>query len=414
MNRLIVSAALLFLISSVTKAENWPGWRGPRGDGSVTNAPKLTTELSPGSGTVWKTAIPGTGHASPIIWEDRIFLVTADEEGESRSLICLDRERGEILWSKVVLASPFEGIHRLNSRASSTPATDGKAVYVSFLDQENMFIAAYDFDGNILWEKRPGVFSSKHGYCSCPVLWKDLVIVNGDHDGEAYIVALDSKTGETKWKTDRPNKTRSYCTPIIRNIKGRNQLMLSGSLSVASYDPDTGKQHWVIDGPTEQYVASLVYNPERNLLFLTCGFPEKHLMAIRPDGNGNVTDTHVQWHETAGASYVPSPIGIGDYFLVVADNGVASCFDAMSGERFWRERLVSGKQEPGHSASLISANGLAYFFSDIGVMTVVKPGKTLEIVAQSELGEEIYASPAVFKNDLYLRGIDHLFRFRGK
>ncbi len=413
MNRLIVSAALLFLISSVTKAENWPGWRGPRGDGSVTNAPKLTTELSPASGTVWKTAIPGTGHASPIIWEDRIFLVTADEEGESRSLICLDRERGEILWSKVVLASPFEGIHRLNSRASSTPATDGKAVYVSFLDQENMFIAAYDFDGNILWEKRPGVFSSKHGYCSCPVLWKDLVIVNGDHDGEAYIVALDSKTGETKWKTDRPNKTRSYCTPIIRNIKGRNQLMLSGSLSVASYDPDTGKQHWVIDGPTEQYVASLVYNPERNLLFLTCGFPEKHLMAIRPDGNGNVTDTHVQWHETAGASYVPSPIGIGDYFLVVADNGVASCFDAMSGERFWRERLVSGKQEPGHSASLISANGLAYFFSDIGVMTVVKPGKTLEIVAQSELGEEIYASPAVFKNDLYLRGTDHLFRFSG-
>ncbi|MDF1739813.1 MAG: PQQ-like beta-propeller repeat protein [Verrucomicrobiales bacterium] len=414
MNRIVLSTALLFLVTFVSQAENWPGWRGPRGDGTVLNAPTLATELSPGSGTVWKTAIPGAGHASPIIWENRIFLVSAEEEGNTRSLLCLDRESGEILWSKVVLASPFEGIHRLNSRASSTPATDGKTVYVSFLDEEKMFIAAYDFDGNVLWGKRPGGFSSKHGYCSCPVLWKDLVIVNGDHDGDAYIVALDAKTGETKWKTDRPNKTRSYSTPIIRNIKGRNQLMLSGSLSVASYDPDTGKQQWVIDGPTEQYVASLVYNPERNILFLTCGFPEKHLMAIRPDGDGNVTNTHVQWHETAGASYVPSPIGIDDYFLVVADNGVASCFDAMSGERFWRQRLVSGKQEPGHSASLISANGLAYFFSDRGVMTVVKPGKELEIVAQTELGEELYASPAIFENDLYLRGTEHLFRFRGK
>lgn len=401
----------ILLSTVLTNAENWRGWRGPRGDGSVLNAPKLTTELAPSSGTVWKTAIPGTGHASPIIWENRIFLVSAHEEGESRSLICLDRNSGAILWDKVVLKSPFEGIHRLNSRASSTPVTDGKAVYVSFLEGEEMYIAAFDFDGNALWEKRPGAFSSKHGYCSCPVLWKDMVIVNGDHDGDAYLVALDAKTGETKWKTDRPNKTRSYCTPIIRNIKGRDQLMLSGSMSVASYQPDNGKQQWVIDGPTEQYVASLVYNPEHNLVFLTCGFPEKHLMAIRPDGSGNVTDTHVQWHETAGASYVPSPIAIGDYFLVVADNGVASCFDVASGERFWRERLVTGKQEPGHSASLISANGLAYFFSDMGVMTVVKPGKSLEIVSQTSLGEEIYASPAVFENDLFIRGTEYLYRF---
>jgi outer membrane protein assembly factor BamB len=303
-----------------------------------------------------------------------------------------------------VLQSPFEDIHRLNSRASSTPVTDGERIFVSFLDGEKMFVAAYDLEGNQLWQQRPGVFSSKHGYCSCPVLWKNMVIVNGDHDGEAYIVALDQKSGETIWKTGRPNKLRSYCTPIIREIDGRTQLILSGSESVASYDPENGTQHWVLDGPTEQFVASLVYNEDLNLLFMTCGFPQKHMLAIRPDGSGNVTKTHVVWRDTAGASYVPSPIAIGDYFLVVADNGVASCFVAGTGERYWRERLPGG-----HSASIIAANGLAYFISDEGIVSVLKPGPEFKVIAQSEVGENVYASPAVYGDQFFIRGEEHLF-----
>lgn len=389
--------------SPVLAAENWPGWRGPRGDGSVENGP-LPVEWDLAADLVWKAPMPGVGHASPIIWEDRVFVVDAIEETAERVLLCLDRSTGKRLWEKTVLESPFEDIHRLNSRASSTPLTDGERVYVSFLDKTEMFVAAYDFDGNQLWKSRPGVFSSKHGYCSSPVLWQDTIIVNGDHDGDAYIVSLDRKTGQEVWKVDRPNKTRSYCTPLIRQIDGRNQLILSGSKSVASYDPDTGEQHWLIDGPTEQFVASLVYNPEDKLLFLTCGFPTRHLMGIRPDGRGNVTKTHVAWHETVGASYVPSPIAIGPYFLVVADNGVASCFVAKSGERLWRERLPGG-----HSASLLSANGLAYFLSDDGILSVVKPGPEFNVVAQSELGEEAYASPAACDGQLFIRGLTHLY-----
>ncbi len=400
--RILLSITLF--LSVVQAAENWPGWRGPRGDGTVKGAPDLPVGFSAGEDTVWKVEVPGVGHASPVIWEDRIFLVTADVDKEDRLLLCLDRKSGGTLWSQVVLKASLEGIHRLNSHASGTPATDGEQVFVSFLDGERMYAAAYDLDGNQLWEKRPGVFSSKHGYCSCPVLWKDKVIINGDHDGEAYIVALDQETGETIWKTERPNKVRSYCTPIIREIDGRTQLILSGSESVASYDPDTGEQHWVIDGPTEQFVASLVYNEDLNLLFMTCGFPQKHMLAIRPDGSGNVTDTHVVWRDTAGASYVPSPIAIGDYFLVVADNGVASCFVAETGERHWRERLPGG-----HSASIIAANGLAYFISDEGIVSVVKPGPTFDVVAQSEVGEPVKASPAVYGNQLFIRGEKHLF-----
>ena len=396
----------LALAASVSASENWPGWRGPRGDGTVEGSPKLPVEFDIEKDAIWKTKVPGVGHSSPIIWEDRIYLVSSEEESASRSLICVDRKSGDLLWQKTVLKSEFEGIHRLNSRASSTPATDGEQIYLSFLDGEKMFIAAYDMEGNEIWNKHPGVFSSKHGYCSSPVLWNDKVIINGDHDGDAYIVALDKETGEQIWKTDRPNKTRSYCTPILRTIDGRNQLILSGSLSVASYDPDTGEQHWVIDGPTEQFVASLVYNEELNLLFMTCGFPDKHMLAIRPDGSGNVTDTHVVWRHQVGASYVPSPIAVGDYFLVVADNGVASCFRAKDGERMWRDRL--GETDK-HSASLIAANGLAYFTSDRGVITVVKPGPELEIVAQSDVGENVFASPAVFGDQLFVRGEENLF-----
>ena len=402
MIRLINLLLLILLVSPLAASENWPGWRGPRGDGSVADAPDLAVKFDPATDAEWKTAIPGIGHASPVIWEDRIFLVTA-EEGK-RSLLSLDRVSGKILWSEVVLEAPMEEIHRLNSHASSTPVTDGKTVYVSFLDETEMFVAAYDFAGKKLWETRPGGFSSKHGYCSCPVLWNGKVIVNGDHDGDAYLVALDQKTGATIWKTDRPNKTRSYCTPLLREIDGKMQMILSGSLSVASYDPDTGKQIWVIDGPTEQFVASLVYHEGEKLIFLTCGFPQKHMLAIRPDGSGNVTKTHVAWRDIEGAAYVPSPVVGGDHFVLVADNGVASCFVAKTGERYWRERLPGG-----HSASLLSANGLVYFVSDEGIVSVVKPGKTFDVIAQSPLGEKVSASPAVYDNHLFLRGEKHLY-----
>ena len=382
--------------------ENWAGWRGPRGDGTVKDAEKLPVEWSVPENVIWKTPLPGRGHASPIIWEDRIFIVEAVKETQERVLISLDRRDGKLLWLKTVLKAPIERIHPLNSYSSSTPATDGEQVYVSFLDDKKMFVAAYDFDGREIWKKHPGVFSSVHGYCASPILWKDKVIINGDHDGDAYIAALDRATGKTLWKTNRPNKTRSYCTPIIREIDGRTQMILSGSKSVASYDPDTGKQHWVIDGPTEQYVASIVYNGKN--LFMTCGFPERHLLAIDPRGSGNVTETHVLWRTTEDCSYVPSPVLIGEYLLMVSDKGVASCYIADAGEKLWKEKLPRR-----HSSSLIAANGLAYFLSDKGIMTVVKPGKTFEMVAQNQLGEETNASPAIYDNKFYVRGDKHLF-----
>lgn len=393
----------------VLSAENWPGWRGPRGDGSSRDN-NLPTTWSGSENVAWKVPIPGVGHASPIIWEDRLFLVTCLPDTADRRLSCLDRETGETLWVKSVLTSRLERKHTLNSHASSTPVTDGRLVYVSFLDRQDMFIAAYDFQGEQVWAVNPGAFASVHGYCASPILYGESVIINGDHDGDAYVAALDRETGSVRWKTTRENRTRSYCTPIVRDIGGRTQMLFSGNKCVASYDPANGSRHWIVDGPTEQYVASLV--TDGDLVYLTCGFPQQHLMGIRPDGTGNVTDTHVVWHHrTKDAAYVPSPTVVNGYYVVADDFGTVTCYRARSGELLWREKLARH-----YSASNLEAEGKVYLCADqgldrdaLGVTTLIEPGPTLKVIAKNILGEAIYASPAAYDGQLFLRGEKHLY-----
>ncbi len=393
---------LLLGVGLLVHAEDWPWWRGPRGDGTSAET-KVPINWSATNNIAWKTEIPGVGHASPVVRGGKVFLVSALVDTQERVLLCLDRTTGKILWQRAVLKSPLERKHPLNSFASSTPATDGESVYVAFLERDQMLVAAYDLDGRQRWLVRPGAFSSMHGFCSSPLLFKDKVVVNGDHDGDSYLLALDRATGQTLWKTPRDNHTRSYCAPLIRELAGRTQMILSGDKSVASYDPNTGARHWVIDGPTEQFVASPVHSAKTGLVYVTGGFPDHHLLAIRPDGAGNVTQTHIVWRTNKGVAYVPSPIIEGDYFLIVSDSGVAHCFDAASGKLFWQERMGE------HHASLVSANGLVYFLNDDGVMNVVKPGPEFARVAQNALGEKCFASPAISEGQMFIRGEKHLF-----
>jgi outer membrane protein assembly factor BamB len=408
----LTTLAVLLTFTHCALAENWPAWRGPRGDGTSTEK-NVPVKWSGTENVLWKTPL-AVGHASPIVWGERLFIVEAVADTEGRNLLCLDKHSGKVLWSQTVVKSPLEKKHRENSHASSTPATDGKLVYVAFLDVQDMVVAAYDFSGKQQWVARPGVFKSVHGFCTSPILHNDKVIVNGDHDGESYLAALDKATGKTLWKVPRANKTRSYCAPLIRQLSGRTQMILSGDRSVASYDPDTGKQHWYFKGPTEQYVASLVYNEKADLLFMTAGFPQHHLLGLRHNGSGHLGDIYhlpeishpqVAWHHTKASmvSYVPSPISEGDYFLVVGDQGHANCLLAKTGELLWSEKI--GRSH----ASLVSANGLIYFLNDDGVAHVVKPGRAFELVAKNELGEPTYASPAISDGRLYLRGDKHLF-----
>jgi len=401
----------LALVAGSAAAEEWPQWRGPRRDG-VSEETGIPVRWSATENVLWKTPIPGKGHSSPIVWGDRVFVTTCDEKKQERLLLCIDRRDGRTLWQQVVLTAPLERLNRLNSYATSTPATDGKRVYVPFLDGKYMLVACYDFDGKLVWTQRPGEFHAVHGFCSSPLLYKDMVILNGDQDAVAYIVALDQATGAERWRADRPNRTRSYVPPVILEGAGKKQLVLSGSKCVASYEPDTGRQIWIVDGPTEQFVASLV--EADGIFFCTGGYPELHLIGIRPDGEGNVTKTHVVWHERKerkAISYVPSPIACGKHFFLVSDGGTASCLEARTGKFLWMEKL--GRH---HSASPVRApgagdgsGGLLYFLDDDGQTFVLKAEPKFELVATNPLGEACFASPAVSRGRIYIRSLHNLY-----
>ncbi len=401
-------AILIFMMATlpIAVAGDWASWRGPTGDGRAEGT-GYPLKWSTTENAKWKTAIVGTGHSSPIVSRGKVFVTGCVQADKTRVLYCLDRSDGRIVWERVVVTAPLESKHNLNSYASSTAAADGERVYVTFFDTPNARVYCYDFAGNKLWERSPGEFHSKHGFCSPPMLYENLVIVNCDQDALAFVVALDKLTGKEVWRTNRPNKTRSYCPPIVFEAAGKKQLVMAGSKSVASYDPDTGKLIWNIDGPTEQFVSSMVMH--EGLFFLTAGFPAHWVMAIKPDGTGNVTKTHIAWSKEKEGGYVPSPVAHDGHFYLVTDEGLGSCWEAKTGKPIWKERL--GKH---YSASAVAAEGRIYLIDDEGTTVVLNASPKFELLAKNPIGERCYSSPAFSDGQIFLRGEKHLFCIGGK
>jgi outer membrane protein assembly factor BamB len=352
---------------------------------------------------LWKSLVPGSGHSSPIVWENKLFIVSAIPDTQERILLCYDNNNGKILWQKTVLKAPLENKHRDNSYASGTPATDGNLIYVSFLDGEDVFVAAYDFTGKQIWVQRPGTFSSPHGYSCSPVLYENKVFINGDSKGDSFVAALNKTNGQIIWRISHDKPAHSFSTPIFREMAGKMQMIFCGNMEIASYNPDDGSRYWFVNGPSEDFCSSPVYNTKTGLLLISSAWPQRHLLAIRPDGSGDVTESHVVWQTKKGAYYVPSPVSTDDYLFTTMTNGQVHCIEVATGNTLWVEDL--GKQ---YSSSVL-VNGLVYMPNDEGVITVIKPGPTFECVSKNSIGERMNASPAISNGKIYLRGNKHLF-----
>jgi outer membrane protein assembly factor BamB len=394
---------VLFFVSIIfVQAQNWPMWRGPSGDGTSveTNLPREWDSIK---NVIWKSPVPGVGHSSPIVWEDKLFTLTAIPETGERALLCFSSKNGKPEWQKTVIKTSLEGKHRDNSYASGTPATDGNLVYLALLDEKDVVVAAYDFKGNEVWQQRPGTFYSPHGFSCSPVLYKDKVIINGNSKEGGFLTALDKENGKIIWKIPHNESAHSFTTPIVREIAGKTQLIFGGNKTIASYNPEDGSRYWYVEGPSEDYCSSPVYNKKTGLVYMSSAWPQRILMAIKPDGSGNVTDSHVVWQQKEGAMYVPSPICAGDYLFTTMTNGKVHCLDAATGKILWTETL--GRQY----ASPVLADGLVYMPNDEGVITIIKPGDSFNVISKNPIGERMNASPAISNGKIYLRGDKNLY-----
>jgi outer membrane protein assembly factor BamB len=390
-------------LSASARAENWPCWRGPRGD-STSLEKGVPTNWDVATQATWKTAVPGIGHASMIVWGDRLFTVTGLPEKRQRQLLSFDRGTGKLLWQQTVVEGPLEKLHPENSYASGTPATDGMRVFVNFRVGDEIVVAAHDFrDGKQLWLVRPGKHVGEWGFSNEPVLYRDKVIVDGDSKGDSFLIVLDQASGETLWRVDRTHRGISYSAPFVRQMAGRLQLVQCGDRCVTSFDPDTGKGLWTVDGPSQEFCATPFFDEKSGLLFISSSWPKAELLAIRPDGTGNVTKSHVVWRDTKGAPYIPSLLVAGDYLLSVNTAGTAYCYDPATGKVHWKEKL--GRTH----ASPVWIEGLVYFINDDGEIHVIRPGTTFDRVAKHNLGEPCYASPAISDGQVFLRGFKTLY-----
>jgi outer membrane protein assembly factor BamB len=398
----LIFILLTFQSISFAQTQNWPSFRGPRGDGTSTDT-KIPTQWDSRTNVLWKIPVAGSGYSSPIVWEDKLFITTAISETQEKMLLCYNNNEGKMLWQKTVLKKTFETKHNDNSFASGTPATDGNLIYVSFLDGEDVLVAAYDFKGNQIWTQRPGTFSSPHGYSCSPVIYENKVIINGNSLGDSFIAALNKTDGQIIWKVSQDKPAHSFSTPIIREMAGKTQLIFGGNMEISSYNPEDGSRYWFVNGPSEDFCSSPVYDEKANLVLISSAWPQRHLLAIKPDGSGDVTESHVVWQTRKGGYYVPSPVCTDNYLFTTMTNGQVHCIEISTGNTIWTENL--GKQY----ASPVLANGLVYMPNDEGVITVIKPGPTFDYISKNAIGEKMFASPAISNGRIYLRGYKHLF-----
>jgi len=404
-NKVTVTFAAVILcagLSNAALAANWPGWRG---DGcGISPETNLPVHWNAETNVVWKTPLPGQGNSSPAVWGERAFLTTWAEGGKKRSVICVDAKGGRILWQRDFTVATVAPTAPKNGYASPTPATDGERVYAFFDDPG---LVALDLEGKLLWTRPLGPFNNIWNMAGSPILYKDKVIVNCDHDGDSFIVAVDATTGQVRWRTPR-RCVRQFATPLLISHEGKPQIVVNGR-TVVAYDPDTGRELWSCRGMKEFCSPSAIFH--RGLVYAASG-RNGPAMAIDPSGRGDVTDTHVRWYLPIGGPYVPSPI-VYPCLILPGDSGTMRFVDSQG-------RVILKERVRGHfSSSPVGADGKIYWTSERGdthvidVRQVDADQPAIKVLARNRLGEKCLASPAISNGRLFIRTAKHLFCIAG-
>jgi outer membrane protein assembly factor BamB len=432
MKRLIISLLFVTLSSLTSYAQNWPSFRGPNASGVAEGTnPPITWDVQKSQNVLWKTDIPGLSHASPIVWGNNIFVITAIS-GDSKTsfeaknrgidlaqdsvphtwmIYALDKRNGKVLWSN----KAYEGVPRAKrhvkaTQANSTPVTDGRYVVALFGSEG---LVCYDLNGKLLWKQDLGVLNpglwddnnSSWGHASSPIIYRDLVIVQADGHMQSFIAAFKLKDGKQAWRVER-NEITSWTTPTIYQGKDRTDLIANGGRYIRGYDPLTGKELWRFsDNNTEvKMQAPLVAN---DLIYITGGYPAgRPMYAFRPGAIGDISlkpgqdkNAFLAWSSSKGSPYTPTPIIYGDLFYVIADNGVLSAYEAKTGAVIYQQRLPSS-----FSASPVAADGKLYLASEDGDVFVVKAGRQYELLSRNTMDQPLMATPALSQGMLIVRG----------
>ena len=405
MTRTLLICLLLGMPVPLLTAADWPRFRGINGTGQAEAAPAPSPKSQ-----LWKVEVPGKGHSSPIVAKGKVFLQSTSDDNKKRFLICLDATDGKILWSREVPGSAA-ATHKKNNTASSTPATDGELVYCVFWDGQNLILSAYDFTGKAVWSNNIGAYQSDHGAGHSPVVYGSKVFVNFDQDKQAAVVAFDAKTGSKSWSVERKAHRASYTTPFLLEQPGKPaQLVVASTTGIDALDPNTGAVgwHYSINWPTTKMlrmVGGPVYAGGKLIAYTGEGGNDRYIVALDPSGKGDITKTAKAWDRTKQCPYVPCMLARGEMLFWVDDNGRAFGADAKSGKVLWDSVLFGGAV----TASPILIGDEVLAISEKGQVAVFKAANEFDLVSKGEIGEGVYASPAVADGRVYVRGFTHLY-----
>lgn len=385
--------------------ENWPEYRGPEGDGHAAGA-ELPDKVDE-SVVKWKTAIHGKGWSSPVAWGNQIWLTTATEDGSKMSVLCIDRRTGNVVHERVLVENEAPAFcHPMNSYATPTPVVEDGRVYVHF---GTYLTACLDtVTGETIWERRDLACDHHRGPASSPILHDGMLYVAYDGFDVQYVVAFDAQDGSTVWKKDRSidygtdngDRMKAYCTAKVIEINGNEQLIYPSAAATIAYEPQTGDELWTVYHAGMNASARPIFH--EGLVFITNG--SGSMVAVRPDGKGDVTGTHIEWSDRKGVAKKSSQLLVDGLFYMNSDDGIVSCREPATGEIIWQKRVCKE-----FAASPIFADGKMYFFSTAGDVVTMLPGREYKLLHKTKIGDGFMASPAVIGNDLILRSKSHLY-----